>query len=326
MSNPKRTRSRLLVRALLVVVLVPLAALAGMYFAAPLRLEPAIVELNRRLSGLEEKTVEVEGHRVHYLEGGSGETVLLLHGIFAEKDHWTEFARTLTPHYRVIALDLPGFGESTRLEDEPYNYPVQVGRLHAFAQALKLERFHLAGSSMGGALAGFYAVHHPGQVRSLALVGAPHGVLAPKQSESERLIAAGQRPLVAATPEQFERMMGLVFAERPFIPRPILARARENALARARSNERIWREHRDAFNALQPVLPSIGVPVLALWGEQDRIFDVSGAPVLRAGLRDGEVVVLPGVGHLPMLERPRETAGAYLAFLRKHPGAKTPGR
>lgn len=319
MSKRKSARPRRFVRALLALVLLPLAALAGVYFAAPLRLEPALVDLNRRLSGLAEKSVEVDGHRVHYLEGGEGETVVLLHGIFASKDHWTEFARGLTPHYRVIALDLPGFGESTRLADAPYDYPAQTARLESVAAKLGLGRFHLAGNSMGGALAGFYASRHPERVLTVAFVGAPHGILSPTLSESQRRIRAGEIPLVARTPEDFEGMMRLLFVERPFIPRPILARAREDALGGAASNVRIWKEHHAYADALRPLLPGIRVPALALWGEGDRIFDASGAPILAAGLKDDETVVMKGVGHLPMLERPAETAGLYLAFLRKHP-------
>jgi pimeloyl-ACP methyl ester carboxylesterase len=67
-------------------------------------------------------TLTSGGHTLHYLDGGSGETLVLLHGIFAEKDHWVDFARPLTPHYRVIAPDLPGFGESTRLPDNDYSH------------------------------------------------------------------------------------------------------------------------------------------------------------------------------------------------------------
>ena len=89
------------------------------YHAVPLLYKEPLLWLNRSLSGLEDKTVQAAGHRIHYLEGGAGSAggtpVVLLHGIFAEKDHWVDFARPLTGSHRVIAPDLPGFGESDRI-------------------------------------------------------------------------------------------------------------------------------------------------------------------------------------------------------------------
>lgn len=300
----------------------PVAGLVVAYHAAPHTVFPALVGMNRSLSGLEERTVRIDRHTVHYLEGGSGETVVLLHGIYAEKDHWVEFARALTPRYRVVAVDLPGFGESTRLEDERYDYAAQLPRLHAVLDSLGIQRAHLAGSSMGGALAGLFAAEHPERVASLAFIGAPHGIDQPRVSSMARRVDAGEVPLVARTAEEHEAMLDMVFAERPFLPGPVLAVSRETALANATSNLRLWREHGFTERRLQAALPRIAAPTLALWGERDSVFDVSGLPTLRHGLRTVEAEALDGVGHLPMMERPGETSARYLRFLATHPTAK----
>lgn len=309
-------------RIALAAAALPVAGLVVAYHAAPRAVFPALVGLNRSLSGLEERTVRIDRHTVHYLEGGSGETVVLLHGIYAEKDHWTEFARALTPHYRVVAVDLPGFGESTRREDERYDYAAQLPRLHRILDELGIERAHLAGSSMGGALAGLYAAEHPERVASLAFIGAPHGIDQPRVSSMSRRIAAGEVPLVARTAEEHEAMLEMVFAERPFLPGPVLAVSRETALASAESNLRLWREHGFTERRLQAALPRIAAPTLALWGERDSVFDVSGLPNLQRGLRAVEAEALPGVGHLPMMERPGGTSARYLRFLGAHAAGK----
>jgi hypothetical protein len=106
-------------------------SLAGLYYGAPSLFQQPLLSLNRSLSGMEEKTTSAAMHTVHYLDSGlpastptDGEDstpIVLLHGIFAEKDHWVDFARPLTRQHRVIAPDIPGFGESTRHENQPYD-------------------------------------------------------------------------------------------------------------------------------------------------------------------------------------------------------------
>jgi abhydrolase domain-containing protein 6 len=309
-----------------VVLAALLFMLAGVYVALPQLFFTPLVSLNRALSGLAEKTVVVDEHEVHYLEGGAGETVLLLHGIFAEKDHWVEFARQLTPHYRVIALDIPGFGESTRLDDARYEYPDQLRRLHAFIQRLQLERVHLAGNSMGGTIAALYAIEHPERVRTVALIGAPHGIRSPRPSEADRRIENGEIPLIARSRDEFDGMLALLFEERPFLPRPILDDAARRAVAGSGSNLRLWQEQRSQGYALQDRLPELKAPTLTLWGEQDRVFDVSGVEVIRELLPGQPLVVMPGTGHLPMMERPRETARLYLDFLGHRPAVHPAAR
>ena len=144
------------------------------YHAVPLLYKEPLLWLNRSLSGLEEKTVQAAGHRIHYLEGGAGSAggtpVVLLHGIFAEKDHWVDFARPLTGSHRVIAPDLPGFGESDRLEGQAYDYAAHTERLAAWLDALGLPRVHLAGNSMGGTIVAYWAGTRPTRVHRLALL------------------------------------------------------------------------------------------------------------------------------------------------------------
>lgn len=282
-----------------------------------------LTALNRSLSNLSEHAVTIDGHEVRYLQGGSGETIVLLHGIFAEKDHWVEFARPLTKHYRVIAPDLPGFGASSRLDGHSYGYPEQVRRLDEFLQRLGPARVHLAGNSMGGAIAALYAIDHPQRVASVAFIGAPHGIRSPEPSEMQRRIAAGERPLIARTHEEFERMLDLVFVERPFMPRPILLDASAKAVRSADSNVRIWDAQLADPYPLHDRLAALKARTLALWGEQELVFHVSGARALQALLPAADVQVMPRTGHLPMMERPAETAARYLAFLGRATGAAT---
>ncbi len=284
----------------------------------PRRLKAPLMRLNRWMAGLRAREISVAGHRLHYLDGGRGEPVLLLHGIFAEKDHWVDFARQLTRHHRVIVPDLPGFGESERHEDQRYGYAQQVPRLQALLDALALPRLHLAGSSMGGALGAMLALAQPERVASLAFIGAPHGLRSPVPSETDLLIDRGHAPLIARDRHEFDAMLARLFERRPWLPWPIRRAACEDAIRRATSNLRLWHEHLDDRHALQQGLAAVQTPLLALWGRRDRVFHVSGVRSLRRQRPDAEIEVIEGLGHLPMMEDPRGVAQRYLRFVGQH--------
>lgn len=292
-----------------------LVLIAAAYYSFPQLFKEPLLQANRSLSGLDEYQVRVGSHDVHYLEGGQGEPVVLLHGIFAEKDHWVDFARPLTDSYRVIAPDLPGFGESDRHQNESYAYAEQVERLHSLLDALGIARAHIAGSSMGGTLAALFAVKYPDRVFSVGLIGAPHGIRSPQASDMDRLINTGGMPLVARNREEFDRMMGLVFAKRPFLPYPILHAAETAAIQNASSNVRIWEGQLKDRYLLQEHIAELPDRTLVLWGAQDRIFDISGADILKQRAPRAKLHVLPDAGHLPMMEVPSEAAQIYARFL-----------
>src|SRR5690606_39235182 len=135
----------------------------------------------------------------------------------ANRDNWLRFARRFSTDYRVVALDLPGFGESSK-PDASYDVASQVERLRAFVQALQLERPHLIGNSMGGHIAALYAARYPTEVRSLALLDNA-GVTSPRQSEMFAMLERGEpNPLVVRKAEDFDTLMDFVFVSPPPLP------------------------------------------------------------------------------------------------------------
>lgn len=304
-------------RIFLYLAAASLAIILATYYTLPHYFREPLLELNRGFAGLKEKTVLVDSHELHYLEGGSGDTVVLLHGIFAEKDHWVDFARPLTSSYRVVAPDLPGFGESSRMGDLQYDYTIQTEMLVKMLDKLGIKRAHLAGNSMGGTIATLLAIKHPERVASVAFIGSPHGIRSMTPSEMDILIDAGRAPLVARNPAEFDEMLSLVFAQRPFLPFPIIQASRSSAINNAESNHRIWLGQLKDRYLLHERIDSLKQRALVLWGSNDRVFDVSGANVLKAKLNQVEMHVLPGIGHLPMMEAPKETSHIYTVFLNK---------
>jgi abhydrolase domain-containing protein 6 len=274
--------------------------------------------LQYKLSRLARKTAHVDGHTWHYLEGGPAraeQTVLLVHGFGASKDTWAPMCHELTQTYRVIAPDLPGFGDSARNPALNYALPAQRERLRAFARALGVNRMHIVGSSMGGHLAALYTHAHPEQVRSLALF-ANAGVTALRNNEMTDAVQRGENPLLSQSVADFDRVLEFVAHKLPPMPGFVKRYLAERAFADRDFNAAIFAQYiDDVARGLESLLPQIDVPTLVLWGRQDRVLDVSCVDVMRPLLRRAQAVVMEQTGHIPMVERPVHTARHLRAFL-----------
>lgn len=304
---------------LLLAALTVMVAVVAVYFAFPDVAFKLLLKAERSSAGLEQHSIKVDGLHIEYLEGGQGDVVLLLHGFGANKDNWTRISKHLTPHYRVIAPDLPGFGESSRQPDANYTIGAQADRIYAFARALGIQSFHLGGSSMGGAIAGVYASQHPESVISLWLV-APGGVAGAEPSEMKKELDAGRpNPLVVESVEDYKRLIDFIFVKKPFIPGPMLNHLAKDAVRDRFLNQNIFKQISGASNmtGLESTLNGSMVPTLIQWGTNDRVLHVSGAKILGSVMPKAHVAIMEGVGHLPMIEKPGETADIYIRFLRQ---------
>lgn len=303
-------------RKLIVAVLILLSVSAVIYFAFPEVLLNLSVTLERRSACLTQKSIEVDNHTVVYLEGGKGDTILLLHGFGGDKSHWVRFAKSLTPTFRVVIVDLPGFGESSKIESESYSIGNQVKRLDRIVNALGLNRFHLAGNSMGGSIAGKYTVDFPDKVLSLGLFDTGGISTCPEKSEYGKLLEKGENPLLIENPEDFDALLNFTFVEPPPIPRPIKVYLTEQAILSKDFNEKILKDFEEDPYSLEPDLAKIEVKTLILWGDMDRLIHVSCTEVLEQALTNHKTVIMKDCGHCPMIERPEEAANHYLEFLK----------
>jgi pimeloyl-ACP methyl ester carboxylesterase len=304
-------------RAVLIVVVVLLLVPVVLYVGFPEVLVEFAIDLERKSSGLTKGSVVIGDHTVYYLQGGEGETILLVHGFGANKDNWNRLAKYLTPSYHVVAIDLPGFGESTKRMDSSYSIAAQVERLDKIAEALSLNSFHVAGNSMGGNISGKYAARFPEKVLSLGLFNSGGVATCPERSELSRLLEEGENPLLTETPEDFEAMIRFAFVKPPWLPGPV-----KKALAREWNqskpfNEKVFSELFSRESYLEPDLPKIQTRTLILWGDTDRLVHVSCTEVLEKGLQHSTTVIMKDCGHVPMMERPEETSRHYLAFLQR---------
>ena len=304
-------------RLLLGALSATLLTLEIVYFAFPEYLLQAFTASARYSAGLERKSVKVDGHSIAYLEGGSGPTVVLLHGFGAKKDLWNGVAAYLTPDYRVVIPDIPGFGESPALEGESYDAQSQVGRLHAFLSKVGVNTQPIGGNSMGGMIAVTYAATYPKDVLSLLISAAP-GVAARVTSDMDQLIESGKNPLVIRNEADIDRLFQMAFFQAPSIPGPFKRVMVQDALKRETTYLKIFEDLDLAHPEkapLEKLLPDISSPTLITWGAHDGLVHPSTAETFAAGIPGAEVTIFEECGHALPRECPDAMAQRYVNFL-----------
>ncbi len=285
------------------------------------------INLARESVGFELKTAKADDVTLTYMERQSSvknaESIILLHGFSANKDNWIRFTKALDKKYHVIAIDLAGHGDSEQLLTTDYGLIKQAERLDAFMSGLKVDRFHLVGNSMGGAISALYSTKYPSKVSSLTLIDAA-GINGKNSSEYFQALAAGKNPLIATDEASFDFRMDFTMSQPPLLPWPLYPAFVRITLARAELNEKIFsdmvatKEHLEAINFQHNIKETIAgqnLPTLIMWGEDDRVLDVSAAAAFKQLIPAARVHIFEGVGHLPMVEIPNESAEVYQQFL-----------
>jgi pimeloyl-ACP methyl ester carboxylesterase len=306
---------------LLAALLAIAVGVVGFVHLAPERATRCVIGLRRRRAGLVRKEIDLPGGlRYAYLEGGSGEPLVLLHGLGGMKDNFVDVARFLTRHYRLIVPDQIGFAESSHPPDADYSSHAQAGHVRALLQALGIGRVHLGGNSMGGQISLAYAARYPGDVASLWLLDPCVRWDEPKSEMMKMLETGGRHPYFVESVDDYVTLIRYVMTRPPYFPRPVLEVLSRDSIRHVDLQRRIFEVMRR--DDLESRIAGLATPTLIVWGEDDRVFHVATAEILRGLLPNSRVVVMPGVGHVPMMERPRQCAEDYLRFRASLPGRR----
>jgi pimeloyl-ACP methyl ester carboxylesterase len=307
-------------RVITIVLTLTVFSFLLIWFAFPSSMSRLLLSINNTSAGLSAKTVQTKLGNIHYLEGGKGETVILLHGIYARKEHWVDLARDLSANFHIIALDLPGFGDNQSQSIEQYELQAQAINLNIVLEALEIEVAHFGANSMGAQVAAILAAKRPELMRTLAFIGSPLGVPTVIQSDMDKALNNGNFPLLVKTEMEFENRNTWLFPETPAIPGPIMKTWMQKELIDSVKNEQIWHAANDFSNTpkLLNIAPSLNMGTLIIWCQEDRIFHVSGADLLDQALPKSRVALLDDCGHVPMLDKPKEVSQIYKSFLENY--------
>ncbi len=268
------------------------------------------------------------------------EPALYVHGLGGASTNFTDLADLLSPWLAGEAIDLPGFGRSGPPPDRNYSIAAHARLVIRYLEQSGRGPVHLVGNSMGGAISIRVAASRPDLVRTLSLVSPAVPDLRPRRGSDWLLPlllvpGVGTRALArldAGDPERRARaVIELCFAHPELVPSNRLAEAAEELATRRGfpwAAEAMLRSFRGlVFSYLASgtrsawqMLGRIQVPAVVIWGELDRLVDVSNAPRVAAALPDATLLVLPDVGHTAQLEDPVSTARAILGLLARSAG------
>ncbi len=263
--------------------------------------------------------------KISTLTMGEGPDMLLLHGLGATKSSFFDTAAALSRRYTVHAIDLPGFGGSSKPSTAPYGAPYAAKAVIGTMDALGIERAHLVGNSMGGRVAIEVGLERPDRVGGIAL-------LSPAVAFVRRdwhWLVRFTRPELGVLPhslgrERVERTFWTLFADRDLVDPSVadivvdeferIYRSPGARLAFLASARAIYLEAPFGRRGFYPRLATLQPPALFVWSSHDRLIPERFRHHVERWLPSAEQVVLDGCGHVPQVERPERTNGLLERF------------
>lgn len=262
----------------------------------------------------------IDGINVHYRDVGNGEAILLIHGTGASLHTWEKWIDILSPYYRVISFDLPGFGLTG--PDPNHNY--QISRYTAILDSLmiklKVESFHIAGNSLGGLVAWRYTTQYPQKILTLNLIdaaGLPQPGKKPPLIFQLAKIPVLSTLLQKVTPKSIIKNSMLdVYKNDQLVTEKLIDRYFELSLREGNRTAFVKRMSQLNERLVTDDLKKITAPVLIQWGKEDRWIPLAYGYEFKKLIPGAELKIYDS-GHVPMEENPMATVEDYMTFLKK---------
>lgn len=263
--------------------------------------------------------VELDGHTTHYVEMGSGEPIILLHGFYFDSYMWQKNIDALAEHFHVYAMDLWGFGYSTR-EPMDYGYPLYARQLRLFMDEMDIPRASLVGQSMGGGTIIQFANRHPERVAKIILVdpaAMPNRL--PIMGRISNLPVIGE--LMYRLNSSFVRKMALknTFLHRAEnITDEYFETVTRFHKIKGSSEVMLQVTRKQFFDTLQEELKALAgknLPILIVWGRQDFSIPLDRGESMHRILRGSRLEILDNAGHCPHDDQPERFNQLAIEFL-----------
>ena len=278
-------------------------------------------ELQERYGLTSSNVLEVDGLSIHYKDTGRPDApvLMLLHGFGSSLQTWDAWAPELEREYRVIRLDLPGFGLTGASPKQDYSDARDVTTLQRFADRLGLTQLAVIGHSLGGKLAWSLAAAEPERVKALVLM-APDGFAPPEQWGTKPYeVPAIMGVMKYSLPKPLVRhFVGAAFSDPQRLTDAMMDRYHDMLRAPGVRQAILDRAHQTTYTNPVLRLQQIKAPTLLLWGANDRMIPSSNAASYAQVLQHSQTVVLPDLGHVVQEEQPALGLAQVKAFLSQH--------
>lgn len=258
----------------------------------------------------------IDGSLVHYRDEGQGEPMILIHGAFSSLHTYNAWAELLKPHFRIIRMDLPGFGISGTRLDGDYSIQAYVEFLNQFIEILDLKKCHLVGSSLGGWISWEYALKYPEHTQSLALLDSAGFMeldAIPLPFKMARTPFVNRIIKYVVRKSVLEQFVQQVYYDQTKVTEELIDRYYD-LFTREGNPEAFLNLVNGKFRDHTRKLQYITAPTLIIWGEEDQWIPVKYAYRFEKEIPNSELIIYEHVGHVPMEEVPKMTAQDILAF------------
>jgi pimeloyl-ACP methyl ester carboxylesterase len=262
----------------------------------------------------EMRYLDLHGERVAYQDVGTGDALLLIHGMAGSSATWRAVIPALSKKYRVLAPDLQGHGESTKPRGD-YSLGAFAASLRDMLDELGISRATVIGQSLGGGVAMQFAYQHREYCERLVLIGS--GGLGPDLNWMLRFLSAPGAELLlpVVAPRSVlnvgNKLRSWFTSAGVHAPRAGEMWSAYSSLADPQTRQAFLRTLRSvvdyrgqAVSALGKIHVSRGLPTLLIWGDQDSIIPVAHGRAAHDAVPGSRLEVLPGVGHFPHVEAP----------------------
>jgi pimeloyl-ACP methyl ester carboxylesterase len=269
-----------------------MAAVGVAFYLRPVSFFTAQVDFQLRAQGAQSRWVTISGYKVHYYAIGpeNGKPLVLIHGLGGNAAEW----RNLMPYlvyagYRVYAPDLIGYGKSQQPADFSYSVADEANIVLGFMDRLGLKQVDLGGVSMGGWIVQLIAAHHPERVQRLMLFDTVGLHVTPDWDT---------HLFTPQDPAQLDALFHLLLPNPPRIPdfvaRDMVRISNRNGWVIQRALDTMW----SGNNTTDDLLPQLRMPVLLVWGDQDRIVSYTQGQKMHELIPQSRLEIIPGCGHL----------------------------
>jgi 2-hydroxy-6-oxonona-2,4-dienedioate hydrolase len=260
------------------------------------------------------KDVQVFGQKIHYIEAGSGPTVILLHGLGGDASNWAATIPALSKSFHVFVPDQIGFGAS----DKPlanYRVGMLVDFLDGFCKKLAITKAIVVGNSLGGWTAMAFTLAHPDKVERMVLVdsaGFSFEHLGGSKPTREML-----EVMNVSTVQGAKTLLGIIFANKLMATDAVAETFLAEHLRRndGYTIERFIDSILRSEDVVDGKLAGIKVPSLVVWGREDLLTPLAGGKMMANEIPGAEIVILDHCGHVPQLECSAPFNAALIKFL-----------